>query len=280
MMLCARLSKISTVLTAAGWCKPESQSEIFGVDRHGKVVSRPVSFAHSSQSAKLVFLSSKDSFGYFSAATRLVDSTGASRLASSLVEAGQISDVRFETVVNVSGIAPSHDSASGLWTSFSNFAAITTQTVAVLRCRSPNKKLMNVVEPFLSVRRFGQHYYCIVLKDRFIAALCNDWLHTADTLASKWLSTSDGILQFHRDQFLFALWVLSSRKARNQGVALQFETRQHTTCILLAPAGTQNFSGGAGASCFYVPTEEQPLEIRWEDRSWNPVSSGFLLAST
>ncbi len=278
-MPCAILSSKSTLLTAHGWCKAESQAEVLGVDRHGKVVSASVDIAALPAPARVGFLASKDSFGYFSAKTRLVDSTGAARLVSSLVESGDVGNVRFETITEIGDIAPSDDSASALWISFGNFAAVKNPTTAILRCRTPNKKLADNVELFLSVRRFGQHYYSILSREAFVAALCRDWSHTSDALAAKWLSTPEGTLEFHRDQFLFALWVLSSRKRRKQGVSLQFEARQYTTRIFMAPAAAPTLSGGAGASCFYLAGEESALEIRWSDRSWNPISSGFLLAS-
>jgi hypothetical protein len=276
----ARLNSRSTVLTSAGWRKADCQTEVFGVDRHGKVVPQRVSISHLREPTRAVFLASKDSFGYFSAETRLLDSTGAARTISSLVENNQISDVRFETVASLAGIVASDDSGLQLWASFSDFAATTNSEQTILRCRWPNKKLTDNAPPFLSVRRFGQHYYSVLNKPAFLRAFREDWSFTADILASKWLLTSEGTLQFHRDQFLFALWVLSARKQRNQGAALRFETRQHTTCIFMALTENQTLSGGTGASCFYMPTEEEPFELRWEDRSWNPISSGFLLAST
>ena len=275
----ALLTDNSTVLAADGWCKPDEQPEIFGVDRHGKVVPRPITMKRLREIARVVFLASKDSFGYFSAGTRLLDAAGGVRGASALVENSQISDVRFETVTEVPAIVPSEKVASTLWDSLNEFAAVEREEAIILRCRWPNKKLTDNVCPFFSIRRFGQHYYCILNKQAFATALRHDWSKTSDALASKWLLTPDGILQFHRDQFLFALWVLSAGKRHDQGVALQFETRQHTTCIFMAPTANQNLSGGTGASCFYVPTEGAVIEIQWEDRSWNPISSGFLLAS-
>jgi len=278
-MPCATLSTKSTLLTAHGWSKAKSQIEILGIDRHGKLVSAPVDIAPSPRPARIAFLASKDSFGYFSAGTRILDSTGATRFLSSLVESGDVSNVRFETVTEIGNIAPSTHCASALWTSFGNFAAVKSPTTAILRCRTPNKKLSHNVESFLSMRRLGQHYYSIVTRETFVAAFCRDWSHTSDALAAKWLSTSEGTLEFHRDQFLFALWVLSARKRQNEGVKLQFEARQFTTRIFMASTGAPTLSGGAGASCLYLVGEEKPLEIRWNERSWNPISSGFLLAS-
>ena len=52
----ARLNSRSTVLTSAGWCKPDCQTEVFGVDRHGKVVPQPVSISHLREPARAVFV--------------------------------------------------------------------------------------------------------------------------------------------------------------------------------------------------------------------------------
>ena len=88
-----KLTGGSSLLTPNGWLKPISENNVggvIGVDRSGKLTEMPIEISAIGKVDTVAFIGSEKAFGQFHPESRLIDSDGASRRASKIVEESRI----------------------------------------------------------------------------------------------------------------------------------------------------------------------------------------------
>lgn len=280
-MPCARLVSLSTVLAPEGWVVAgalASTVTLLGVDRHGIPVSRKVRAAQGEASGRVTFVGTAAAFGAFSFDTRLISSDGKVLSTGEIAEGGRIREISFETYTELSGDAGRGDPPVTLWSTVAAAAAEAGDSSIALRRRDgewrPSDKSKFPVEAV-----FGGHCYCILDKRTFASSFRRDWASTLLSLGRQWLfAGDDGRLELERAAYPFGLWYVSALKAKGRHYRLRYDSLQHSSYMFIEEALTSTLPVERGACAFFTTTAGSATELEWEDRSWNPISSGFLLA--
>jgi hypothetical protein len=259
----AVLTRHSTLLTTSGWTETSTPgiNAAIGVDRHGQLSTRDVEVSLSSDAAAEHFLGTRAAFGAFHSDTVVVDAGGGRRLVASICEAEEIQSLKWESCVYGGDLMHLRSGMDQLWGAFGAAAlARNTDTLVVKSCR----------DGFVGEERF-------VRVSR--SQLEQDCAASGFAGASKWivslLSARVDLASADRRAYRLALWLATCRKATGERYRFVFDSIQHTCTIkveLAADAGQVEplrtaFSAGITNSSI----------ISWTDRSWSPVSSGFIL---
>jgi hypothetical protein len=126
---------------------------------------------------------------------------------------------------------------------------------------------------------FGGCSYCILGKDSFAGSFRRDWASTLLSLGRQWLFAGEGArLELERAAYPFGLWYVSALKARGLHYRLRYDSLQHSSYMFIEDAPNRILPIERGACAFFAPSVGAATELEWEDRSWNPISSGFLVA--
>lgn len=259
----ALLTSHSTLLTAFGWTETSTPGVItaIGVDRHGHLSLNDVEVSLSGEAAAEHFLGTRAAFGAFHSDTVVIDASGGRRSVVSICEAEEIQALKWESCVHGGDLMRLQSGIDRLWNAFGRAAlAGDGDTLVARSCRDG-----------------------IVGKERFIrlsrSRLEQDCIASGFAGASKWLTsllcTKVDLASADRRAYQLALWLATSRKATGEGYRFGFDSIQHTCTIqidLAADVGqveSLRTSFSAGITKCSV--------ISWTDRSWSPVSSGFIL---
>jgi hypothetical protein len=259
----AVLTTHSTLLTPSGWTETSTASVIaaIGVDRHGQLSIRDVEISISGEAAAEQFLGTRAAFGAFHPETVVVDAGGGRRSVASICEAEEILALKWESCVHGGDLMRLQSGMDQLWDAFGATAlAGNGDTLVIKSCRDG-----------------------FVDKERFVrlsrSQLEQDCIAFGFSGASKWITsllrTEVDLVSADRRVYRLALWLATCRKAIGEGYRFAFDSIQHTCGVkveLAADVGQVEprrtaFSAGI----------TKRSTISWIDRSWSPVSSGFIL---
>lgn len=269
------ISSLTRLATDVGWRDPlevKPHEQVLGVDRHGQVRAHTVVLETLSAVEPLSYLGTVASFGAFAPSTRIQQSNGVAAPLQFLIERGTVQDLLFETVV-----PQFTDNACRI--SGQNFAQMFRGQPAIhdtylLRCVEQSND-PHWHPDCISVRRILKQRFCLVddaaariyIKARwvkFIRALCR----------TAYYSKTDACIRIPRDQVDVTLWYLSTS---DEPCCLSYDNLQHT-CFIFGKTGDRNIPISHGRVAFRTSRKAPTVAISWEDRSWRPVASGFLLA--
>jgi hypothetical protein len=243
-------------------------------------VSREVRAIGLGQSALCAFLGTSAAFGAFDASTRLVTADGSGPTVADIIEAGRIRDFSFETHTTLPRIARIGDSVAALWSTLAASAAAVGPSSVALRRRDDLWK-PDGETAFLKEASFGNQKYCIVDKAGFATELSSDWPSSLVRLARLWsFDSQEKRLELERRAYPIGLWYVSASRATGLSCRLRYDSQQHTAVIFVEDVETELLPTQPGATAFFAPAAmTQVIELAWDDRSWNPLSSGFIVAA-
>jgi hypothetical protein len=273
----ASLSGSSTLLTPLGWflaCELPTDTAALGADRHGLLVARQVRLTRAATKGRCAFVGTESAFGCFSCDTRLIAGDGAVHDISELIEERQIRDVSFETHVEFPGDPAAVDPVRSIWSTLCEHSPVSSPVAVALKRRDAGWA-PSTPATFLVERSFGGQAYCVVHKDAFAGHARHDWAAGLLELGEWWLFVGgdDMHLDVERSSFLFALWYGAALRAKGRSARFRYDSLQLEKPGLPLERGRTAFLApalGAGAST---------VQVEWEDRSWTPLSSGFLVAA-
>jgi hypothetical protein len=259
----AVLTSHSTLLTASGWVDTSVPRVIaaIGVDRHGRLSISDVEVSISGESIAECFLGTRAAFGAFHADTVLIDATGGRRSVASMCEAEEIQGIKCESCVHGADLMHPQSGFDRLWDALSAAALVGNRETLVVKSSADG----------LGGKDRLIHLSRLQLEREFATS---GFVGASKRLASL-LQTTDGMASVDRRAYQLALWLATCRKASGEGYRFEFDSIQHSCTVnveldayvgLVEPLRTA-FSAGV----------TNPAIIKWTDRSWSPVSSGFIL---
>ncbi len=247
----------------------------------------PVEISAIGNVETVAFIGSEKAFGQFHPESLLIDSDGVSHRASEIVEENLIGKCRFENAVHVDGIAIGRDALDGLWTELENAAILANGSHLILPAKGQKAdgvevRSMHLYEPDEPASQEFVH--------RFVQFEENELKSTPSKKVGVTISgmieilfeeTEDGVRAFDRPDYLWCLWqLLLSEESTGHSGNLRYDSLQHTSRVYLTSDKVRLSSGfSKGGTAFYKAQPDVEYEIRWEESSWNPISSGFILSS-
>jgi hypothetical protein len=100
------------------------------------------------------------------------------------------------------------------------------------------------------------------------------------TLGRAWcFNGEEERLELERDHYLFGLWYLAALLEQGRPWRLRYDSLQHTCYMFVDESGSAALPVERGTCAFFSTQSDPGTAITWNDGSWNPIVSGFLLAS-
>jgi hypothetical protein len=277
----APITSESLLISNRGWAFAHTQpSTTFGTDRHGQIVSRPVSVKLLDQSVQPVFLGTEATLGYFAPGTMLITKPGRSLSASTLVEYGDLTDVWFENVVRLPGDGAYLDS-DRLVEALIKSAPFVSEERLARRCNSrDNEALRTLLSPICKFYDVSNELFCILDRRALQSNPETKWPFVMNLLSVLCGDTEDDALMFGADDPALALWYCSGLIASKKQYLITYDSLQHSLFATVRRITDQQ-SPFKNARCAYLESLAQRcVEIRWDDGSWSPIINGFLLKGT
>lgn len=259
----------------------KSSHEVLGVDRHGQPVFRGVTTERSAESRRCGCLGTGTTFGIFADVSRILLADGTVRSVLEIVESGTIADHRFEHHLEVSESVTSRLVANSVWTELVTMSAVHDSSCVALRCRAQDIEKRLTSRRGMVAANAGSHAYCIVKKDAFTSAASVDWSGTIDELVNCWCySPEDDRVEIERGLTNVIAWYLAANALRSMAYTISYDSLQHSSYVFVMKTDASSGLIEKGRSAFLVPESASIIQLKWDERSWNPVCSGFLLAGT
>jgi hypothetical protein len=259
----AILTSHSTLLTASGWTETSTPGVIaaIGVDRHGQVSIRDVEISLSSETAAEHFLGTRAAFGAFHCDTVVVDAGGARRSVASICEAEEIQALKWESCVHGGDLMRLQSGMDRLWDAFGAAALAGNGDTLVVKSRR---------DGFVGKERFVR-----VSRSQFEQDCIASGFAGASKLITSLLCTEVDLASADRRAYRLALWLATCRKATGEGYRFGFDSIQHT-CVIKIELAADVGQVEPLRTAFSAGITNRSI-ISWADRSWSPVSSGFIL---
>ena len=259
----AVLTTHSTLLTCSGWTETSIAGTVaaIGVNRHGQLSICDVAVLPSSEATVGLFLGTRAAFGSFHAETVLIDADGRRWSVASILSAEESQALNWESCLHGGDLMSSQPGMDLLWDAFGATAL------------AGNKEAM-VVRSFQAGSVGGEK---IVRLNR--SQFDRDCIASGFGGAAKWLKALRGIdvdlASADRSVYRLALWLATCQQASGEGYKFTFDSIQHTSAVrveLNAKVGQVE----PLRTAFCAGIANQSI-VSWTDRSWNPVSSGFIV---
>lgn len=283
----------STLLSQHGWlkvCEHAHECVATGVDRSGRLSNQIVKARLVGETKSFAFVGTKRAFGPFHPGTRLIDADGNVRSVAEIVLENLIGALRFENVTGVDGLVFEERDALRLWSEIRAKALIETEEHLVFLAAGTSALLTakrdwcSVSGPSPSVYGDGmQPAYLRIGKAEFLEAITEKPSDRLQELISLvFPTTEEGAIVIDRDDFIWCLWSLLFSDQRKGGeIELIFDSLQHSTTVAISPKTSKSsFILSRGATAFFRNQDAGIFEVSWDDSSWSPISSGFILPAT
>jgi hypothetical protein len=266
----------SLLITDGGWAFARTQPSIaFGTDRHGQIVSRPISIKLLDQSAQPVFLGTDAALGYFAPGTMLITKPGRSLSAKTLVEYGDLTDVWFENVVRLPGDALNSDLLVAALIQSAPFVG--TERIG-RRCISrDNEGLRPSLHPACKFYEVSNELFCVLDRKALQSHRETTWPFVINLLSALCAVVEDDSLMFGANDPALALWYCSGLVASKKQYQITYDSLQHSLFANVRRVADQQSPFKNARCAYFEPLPRQCMEIRWDDGSWSPIINGFLL---
>lgn len=246
-----------------------------GVDRHGALVVQPVSIQDSNTVADVYFVGTRSSFGAFHRDTVLIDSTGVSRSLGSIIEADTVSSIRFERALEVDLSSTSDTACSQIWKELEGLCISRDEDAFYFRALQQRASPKLNRSYGMMVRSSGQRQYIVIQKALFLSALRETGLSVLLEALTRLRSNGDGAIEVERVNYPLLLWLILHLHKNRDNYRLAFDSIQHSTTVAIELEKTSGAIEQARTS--FIAGVAHAVAVVWEERLWNPVSSGFVV---
>jgi hypothetical protein len=223
--------------------------------------ARDVSVSLSSETVVEYFIGTRAAFGAFHADTIVVDSAGGRRTVSSLCEMEDPWSLTWESCVHGGGLMRLELGVDELWNAFATVALV------------GNADAM-IVKKFQGGLARDKRFIRVIRSDLEGRLAATGAAGVAEQIKSLFL-TDPSLAYIERTFYRLAMWLATSLQAIEDGYCLDYDALQHTSVVnvrldcnigQIESLRTAFAAGTAGRST-----------VEWTDRTWNPISSGFIL---
>ncbi len=248
-----------------------------GIDRHGAVMARPVDVRVSNHTADVCFVGTRAAFGAFHPNTMLIDSAGVSRPAKSIVDAETLATFRFERAID-SGASTLTDAACELiWRELDAISIAQNGKESLFRvldaAETPRSSRPKSMTPHTS----EGHRYVTIDRGAFSSALRTSGLSVLLDASRQLRSTPNESIEVERESCPILLWLMSHLSTNGKNFRLAFDFIQHSSTVTMDLMRTS--SALEQARTAFIAGTAHAVSVAWEEKLWNPVSSGFVVAA-
>ncbi|WP_316187724.1 MULTISPECIES: hypothetical protein [unclassified Bradyrhizobium] len=206
------------------------------------------------------FIGTRAAFGAFHADTVVVDSMGARRTVSSLCEMEDPWSLAWESCVHGGDLMRLESGIDQLWDAFATLALAGNGDVMV-------------------VKRFhsgltGKKRFARVVRSDLGGFLTTGAPGVVAQIKSLLLTDPD-LACADRAAYRLAMWLVTSLQATGNDYRLNYDALQHTCSVNVRL--DSNVGQIESLRTAFVAGIAGRATIDWADRTWNPVSSGFIL---
>jgi hypothetical protein len=232
-----------------------------GVDRHGRLSPLEVSVLPSDHVASEHFLGTRAAFGAFHAETVLVDAAGGRRSVSSIAELQEAWSTNWENCVYAPDLIYPSSAIEQLWDAIGSLALAGNRDAMIVRRFDVGlvgkRRLTRVARSDLERR--GAESGLAGISNRIKSLL----LAEADLAVA------------NRRAYRLAMWLATCLQAGGDGYRLDYDSLQHTCTVKMKLDATVGQVDSL-RTAFLAGVANRSV-VSWSDRTWNPISSGFIL---
>lgn len=223
--------------------------------------ARGVSVSPSDTAVKEHFIGTRAAFGAFHGGTVVIDSTGGRRTVSSLCDMEDPWSLTWESCVHGGDLMRLESGVDQLWEAFATLAL------------SGNADAM-------VVRRFqeglaGKHRFARIVRSDLKDRLTTTGAACAAAQIKSLFLTDPELVCVERASYRLAMWLVTSLQASGDGYRLDYDALQHTSSINVRL--DLNVGQMECLRTAFIAGIAARSTIEWSDRTWNPISSGFIL---
>lgn len=259
-----KLTTHSTLLTSCGWIETSRAGAVaaIGVDRHGQLSNCVVEITPTNEVAREHFLGTRSAFGVFHGETVVIDAAGERRLVKSICGSEDVQALKWESCVSAGDLMRLESGMNELWDAFSAIAL------------SGNHEVM-MIKSFLTSSAGKKRFVELSRSQLERDYLASGYSGIAKSIKSL-LGTEADVISVDRYAYRLILWLATSRQAMGEAYRLEYDSIQHTSAVkvdLDAKVGQVEALRTA-----FLAGPGHGSAITWSERSWSPISSGFILA--
>lgn len=266
-------------MTSLGWMEAASTrppTSIFGSDRHGQVVNRPIKITRLPELATAAFVGTDAACGLFASETVLITRPGHSLSVNALIQRADMAGIWFENVLKLPADAP----RTGIETFSSalrKFSPFIGQHYFARRCsNAPSTKLTASLRTTCKFHALANETFCVLDRMTLQSRNGSTWKFILDLLTALFAG-DDGTATFGVQDAGPAAWYCSALVAHNQQYQITYDSLQHSLFATVRQLNEQQ-SPFKHPRCAYLETlPRECLTIQWDDISWAPIVNGFLL---
>lgn len=250
-----------------------------GIDRHGRASLNTVRLTHAGVT-NVGFVGSTNSCGAFSPSTGITLSDGSTAYVSALISEGKVGRVSFEHYLECeSEMLCTKDVLEDILHCTSAYSDETKfvfryrdQDLAVPESRLPTKAASKV-------QLVDGVWYSVLQWPSVISSLAKGGRSVILELGRTWLNSGEGRIEVETDAYPFVLCYLSALIGCHREYRLYYDSLQYTSIISIHENDRYGSGPVARGRCaFLLPFKAQEFVVEWDDPSWAPICSGFLLS--
>jgi hypothetical protein len=272
------LTASSTLLAPDGWLrvgKAPKEMATTGIDRHGALKEHVVTLEVVHDEVQGCYIGTRASVGAFHPSTLLLDSEGRKRSAGSIVELDVPSALKFEcATIDLPGHL-SDRSCDHVWEELSRSAAIRLDSGLLFKSRRASLSRGAKLPGWLKRQANKGDPYFALEKSGFIASLQSKGITELADFAIIALANQEGVIEAERPCFPLLLWIILGLRRAKRDFRFAYDSIQHST--LLGITLEEKSGGIEQVRTAFVGEGSRAAKLIWDDKSWSPVSSGFVV---
>lgn len=275
----SKLITTSTLFSDKGLveaCNLSGTVLIGGIDRSGHFSLAETVVKETQKSVENHFVGTEGAFGSFHPETKLITSKGTGYRACDLVNEDNYRNLFFENSLFVAGIKEFKMDHRIVFSYLRKHSLAETDKGKIVFHRRNPKRSSN--KKYFELTKDNRHILldeAVVKKG--IESNCSGFLksfvETAyfDVIRSDYDDVRKDIILIPVSCYLISLWfvIYSEKKC-----SLEYEQRQSSTTVRINNLYLQRYKL---STLFRHVKKEREIEIEWQDPSWNPLSSGFII---
>jgi hypothetical protein len=237
-------------------------------------VLAPVTICQTKVESREVFLGTAAAFATFLGDTRLIVSDGRNVAARKVIENGSVADLSFETILQPPSMEAIPFGVDEVWGAIRTEAAFTKGLQIALRCNRPQ----------LATRKFprtmtdGGLAYCVLTYDELESQCATRRAEAICELSARWFRNDEEKREdIERSACSFICLYLTARVGLQSWYHLEYDSLQHTSYVSVCDSVTKPVPVSKGACAFIGPETKRIVMVSWDDKTWSPLSSGFLI---
>jgi hypothetical protein len=273
------LTSISTLLTPDGWIRTDRRlpsGRALGVDRHGALTVQDISIQVSNTATDICFVGTRATFGAFHPDSLIVDSSGVLQPVRMMVEADTLASLQFESAVESDEVFNTDAACTQIWSELSAICLTENEVESLFYVLDHTSSDKSKPPHWMTNHISGKRRYVSVRRLPFLSELRTKGTSALFDMLRRVRSTAAGFVEVECRNYPLILWLLTHLHREKINCRLAFDSLQHSSVAALD--FQQNCGAIEQARTAFIAGVAQTATVVWEERLWNPISSGFVAA--